>query len=105
MPVSEDSVSLYFPPPQRISLDERFFAILLPETPQERLETQELRQHIYRALQELTPDELKVIELRFQHKKSPGQVASQLGISRQKMRSLERRGLKKLRKYLQDWQQ
>ena len=99
----EDFHTLYFPPPQRIRLDERFFAILLPETPQDRVEAQELRQIVHRALKDLTPQELRVIELRYQHKKSPGQTASRLGISREEMEALEKKGLEKLRTHLQAW--
>jgi DNA-directed RNA polymerase specialized sigma subunit len=47
-----------------------------------RLKAQELRQLVHRALQELTDDEMRTIELRYQHKQSPGQAASRVGISR-----------------------
>ena len=86
--------------PQRTSLDERFVALLSPETPQDRIETQELRQILNRVLQTLAPTELKVIELRYQRKKSPGQVASQLGISREEITALEKKALEQLRKAL-----
>jgi len=39
---------------------------------------------------------MAVIEQRYQYKRSPGQVASKLGISRDEMAGLEARGLKKL---------
>lgn len=91
------------PAMRRVTLDERFFAALMPETPQDRLEAQELRQLVHQALQGLTTEELRVVELRFQHKKSPGQVAAQLHLSRPELRSLERQALAKLRQQLQDW--
>jgi RNA polymerase sigma factor (sigma-70 family) len=91
------------PTVKRITLDERFFAALLSETPQDRLEAQELRQLVHQALMGLSPEELRVIELRFQHKKSPGQVAAQLNLARSELRSLERQALAKLRRHLHDW--
>ena len=45
----------------RISLDERFVALFLPESPLDRVESQELRQIVLHALQELTPTEMKVV--------------------------------------------
>ena len=86
---------------ERIQLDERFISIFLDETPQDRVEAQELRQIVSRALQTLTPAEMAVIEQRYQYKKSPGQVASKLGISRDAMNDLEVSGLEKLRQPLQ----
>jgi len=102
---SEDRENLYFISPQRVRLDERFFALFLSESesPQDRIEAQELRQIVHQALQELTREELRVIELRYQHKKSPGQVASQLGLARQDMQALEKSALEKLRQRLQAW--
>ena len=64
-------------PKQRVALDERFITQLLPESVQDRIEGQELRQILLACLQTLSPAEHRVIELRFQHKKSRGQVASQ----------------------------
>ena len=46
-----------------------------------------------------------VIELRYQHKKSPGQTASRMGISRDEMTALEQSGLEKLRNGLENWHQ
>lgn len=89
--------------PQRVSLDERFLALFLPDDPQDRLEAQELRQIVHQALQDLTPREFRVIELRYQNKKSPGQAASLLGIPREEMQKLEKKGLEKLRQRLQAW--
>ena len=80
-----------------ISLDERFIALLVPETPLDRVESQELRQLVLHALQALTPEELKVVEGRFQHKKSPGAVARHLQLSRDDVQRLERQALDKLR--------
>ena len=82
---------------RRASLDERFLAILAPETPLDRVESQELRQLVMRALQELTPKELKVVENRFQRKRSVGQVASRLKIDRDEVSALEAAALAKLR--------
>ena len=85
----------------RVSLDERFITLFVDETPQDDVEAQELRQVVSRALQTLTPEEMAVIEQRYQYKRSPGQVASKLGISRDAMAGLEARGLKKLQGPLQ----
>ena len=82
---------------QRVGLDERFLAEFLPETPLDRVESQELRQQVMQALGELTRDELQVVELRFQHKKSPGQVASKLRMDRKAVAALERSALEKIR--------
>ncbi|HJP28966.1 MAG: sigma factor-like helix-turn-helix DNA-binding protein [Candidatus Latescibacteria bacterium] len=84
----------------RITLDERFVALFLPETPLARVESQELRQIVLHALEELTPQELKVVEGRYQHKRSPGAVASHLHIPSDEVRALERSALEKLRKPL-----
>ena len=78
-------------------MDERFLAEFLPETPLDRVESQELRQQVMQALRELTQDELQVVELRFQHKKSPGQVASKLRMNRKAVSALERSALRKIR--------
>ena len=88
---------------QRVPLDERFIELVLPETVEDRIEAQELRQILHKALQKLTPGELEVIGLRHQHKKSPGQVAAKLGISREEVARLERSALEKLRKPLEAW--
>jgi RNA polymerase sigma factor (sigma-70 family) len=90
-------------PVQQVRLDERFITFFLPQDAQTRLEAQELRQIVHQALQQLTADEFRVIELRYQHKKSPGQVASQMGLSRRKMQELEASGLDKIRRILKDW--
>ena len=92
-------------PPERTGFDERFVSLLIPEDAHDRLEAQELRQLVHRALQALTEDEMRVIELRYQHKKSPGQTASRMGISRDEMTALERSGLEKLRSGLENWHQ
>ena len=99
----EEVHDAYIPPPRQIRLDERFFALFFPETPQDRIEAQELRQIVHQALKDLTPEELRVIELRYQHKNSPGRTASRLGISRERMNELEKSGLDKLRLRLQAW--
>ncbi len=90
-------------PPIRARLDERFLATIIGETPLDRVEGQELRQVFMAALERLTDDELKVIELRFQRKKSPGQVASQLRIDREEVNARERRALEKLRGPISDY--
>ena len=82
---------------RRASLDERFLAILALETPLDRVESQEMRQLVMRALQELTPEELKVVEHRYQRKQSVGQVASRLKMERERVSSLETAALTKLR--------
>jgi len=82
---------------RRASLDERFLSILVPESPLDRVESQELRQLVMRALQELTPAELKVVEHRYQRKQSVGQVASRLKMERTRVSSLEAAALGKLR--------
>ena len=90
-------------PAERIRLDERFVSLLVTEDAQDRLEAQELRQLVHRALQALSDDEMRVIQLRYQHKKSPSQVAARLGLSRDAMAVLEQSGLEKLRQGLEDW--
>lgn len=90
-------------PAERIRLDERFVSLLVAEDAQDRLEAQELRQLVHRALQALSDNEMRVIQLRYQYKKSPGQVAARLGISRDAMAALEQSGLEKLRQGLEDW--
>ena len=82
---------------RRAFVDERFLAILVPETPLDRVESQELRQLVMRALQELAPEELKVVEHRYQRKQSVGQVASRLKMERGRVSSLEMAALAKLR--------
>lgn len=81
----------------RISLDERFVAMLLPQSPLDRVESQELRQIVLHALQKLTPQEMKVVEGRYQKKRSLGAVASHLQIPRDEVSALERSALEKLR--------
>lgn len=81
----------------RVSLDERFLAMFLPDTPLDRVEGQELRQIVSRALQKLTPDELAIVEQRYQHKRSPGAVASRLQMDRDRVADLEQSALEKLR--------
>ena len=92
-------------PPERTNFDERFVSLLIPQDAQDRLEAQELRQLVHRALQKLTDDEMRTIELRYQYKQSPGQAASRMGISREEMAALEESGLQKLRSGLDDWHQ
>lgn len=102
MPVF-DIVSEELPagPVQRVTLDERFIAYFLPDTTQDRIEAQELRQILLQSLQSLNSRELRVVELRYQHKKSRGQVASQLDLSREELMAVEREALEKLRRPLQ----
>lgn len=84
----------------RVALDERFVAVLLPDTPLDRVESQELRQIVMHALEGLTPQELKVVESRYQHKRSLGAAASQLQLPRDEVRRLEKSALDKLRRPL-----
>ena len=88
---------------EKVVLDERFVAQFIGETPLDRVEAQELRQVMLRALQSLTRDELRVVELRYQHKKSRGQVASKLELSRENLATVETAALDKLRKPLSDY--
>ena len=91
-------------PPKRQPLDEQvFFQLFSGEDPQATIEAQELRQLLQQAFKELTPEERHIIEMRYQHKKSPGQTASQLNIPRKKLQTLERSGLKKIGQHLQAW--
>ncbi len=92
--------SLSEPKPQRISLNERFVELFISDGIEERVESQELRQILHRVLRELEPEELQVIELRHQHKKSPGYVAAKLGLSREEANKLESRALQRIRDYL-----
>ena len=88
---------------QKTTLDERFLANLLPETALDRVESQELRQVFMKALDELSPDELKVVELRFQHKKSKGQTASRLRVDRDAVERLEASAIDKLRRPIAEY--
>ena len=96
--IAEDSASAN--PHSRISLDERFIEMVLPDSPLDRVASQELRQIVMHALEQLTPQELKVVEGRYQHKRSPGAVASHLKISPAEVRTLEQSALAKLRRPL-----
>ncbi len=87
----------------RVPLDERFIALLLPESPLDRVESQELRRIVSGALERLTPQELTVVKLRYQQKRSPGAVASRLRLSRQEVQDLEGSALEKLRQPLVDY--
>ena len=87
----------------RVPLDERFVALLLPESPLDNVESQELRRIVSGALERLTPQELTVVKLRYQQKRSPGAVASRLRISRQEVLDLEGGALEKLRQPLVDY--
>ena len=87
----------------RTTLDERFLANFLPESPLDRVESQELRQVFRKALDDLSPDELKVVELRFQHKKSKGQIASRLRMARATVDRLEASAIDKLRRPIAEY--
>lgn len=87
----------------RVALDERFIAALLPESPLDRVETQELRTLVLRALRTLSPRQRQVIEQRFQHKRSPGATASRLRMSRDEAVFLEYQALEKLRRPLVEY--
>jgi RNA polymerase sigma factor (sigma-70 family) len=91
-------------PPERVALDERFITLFLPEDAHERLEAQELRQVVHHAMNTLSKDEFRVIESRYQHKKSPGQAASRMGMTRDAIVELEQSALKKLRTALVSYQ-
>ena len=83
---------------QRVGFDERFLANLISEDPLDRVESEELRRVFMAALADLSPDELKVVEMRFQHKKSPGQTASRLRMDRDAVAKLESSAVEKLRR-------
>ena len=91
-------------PLDRTGLDERFITLFLDEDAQERLEAQELRQLVHRAMNDLSDLEFRVIELRYQFKKSPGQAAYKIGIAREKLFEVETKALNKLRNALTHWQ-
>ncbi|MCC7261949.1 MAG: hypothetical protein IT369_05415 [Candidatus Latescibacteria bacterium] len=83
-----------------LSLDERLIVQLQEITPLDNIEAQEFRQVVMKALQELHPDELRVMEIRYQFKKSPGQAAKQLGLAPEELKRRERSALRKLRRKL-----
>jgi RNA polymerase sigma factor (sigma-70 family) len=92
--------------PRKVALHDNVaegYGLHAPDSPVDRIEAQELRQLVHQAMQQLTADELRVIELRHQHKRSPGQVASRLGISRTRLAELEKSGLAKIRCRLKAW--
>ncbi len=93
-------------PPRRVELDDRIaglYGLCTPDLAADRLEAQELRQLVHQALQQLSADEMRVIELRYQRKHSPGQAASRLGLSPQHLAELETNGLQKIRAFLLGW--
>ena len=83
-----------------VALDERFVTMFLDDTPLDRVESQELRQIVMRALQGLTPSELKVVETRYQLKNSPGATAARLRLPKEEVAALEQSALNKLSKPL-----
>ena len=91
-------------PLDRTGLDERFITLFLDEDAQERLEAQELRQLVHRAMNDLSDLEFRVIESRYQYKKSPGQAAYKIGIAREELCEVEKNALEKLRNALTHWQ-
>jgi RNA polymerase sigma factor (sigma-70 family) len=88
------------PDARPLSLDERLVVQFQAQTPLDNLEAQEFRQVVMKALQALNPEELRVMELRYQFKKSPGQAAMQLGLSPEQLKRRERSALRKLRQHL-----
>jgi len=88
------------PKGRSLPLDERLILHLQGPTPLDHIEAQEFRQVVMKALQQLDPEELRVMEIRYQFKKSPGQAAKQLGLSPQELKRRERRALGKLRQHL-----
>ena len=96
----------FIKPPRKTNLHDNIAGIYgyyTAETASHRLESQELRQLVHQALEQLTADELRVVELRFQHKKSPGQVASKLSLARGSLTQLESSALGKIRAMLLNW--
>ena len=61
------------------------------------MEAQEFRQLLLEVLNKLEPQELKILELRYQKKKSPGQTASLLKIDRETLQAIEGSALTKVR--------
>ena len=86
---------------ERVELDERFISLLLPEDPQDDIEAEELRALLQESMQLLTPQEFKVIDLRHQRKYSPGRASVRLDITRERLETVEKKALRKLRKALQ----
>ena len=85
---------------ERLSLDERFLVHFMPETPLDRVEINEFRQLLVHALQKLTPVELNVVEHRFQHKRSPSQIARSLTLPKDQVLQHLSNALEKLRQSL-----
>lgn len=83
-----------------LSLDERLIVQLQEVTPLDNIEAQEFRQVVMKGLQQLDPEELRVMELRYQFKKSPGQAAMQLGLTPAQLKRREHSALRKLRQHL-----
>lgn len=90
-------------PTARVPLDERFISLLLPDSPLDLVESQELRQVVTGALERLNSREFEVVKLRYQEKRSPGAVAALLRLSRQEVRDLEGSALEKLREPLVEY--
>ena len=103
MPFDKVSDDLTPGPFQRVALDERFIATLVPYSPQDSLEAQEFRQILHASLQTLSPTEFRIVELRFQHKKSRSQVSSKLKLDREELIKLEDQALNKLRQPLREY--
>ena len=103
MPFDKVSDDLSPGPMQRVALDERFIATLVPYSPQDSIEAQEFRQILHASLQTLSPAEFRVVELRFQHKKSRSQVSSKLRLDREELIKLETEALNKPRQPLHEY--
>ncbi len=88
---------------ERLSLDERFLIHFVSTTPLDRVETNEFRELLVRALQMLTPVELSVVEHRFQHKRSPAQIARALSLPKDQIMEHLSNALGKLRQPLAEY--
>ena len=88
---------------QRVSLEERFLTLLLPDGVEERIEADELRQLVRQALEGLPPEQLRVIEMRYLQKKSRGRIAAVLELSPEKVAELEKSALEDMRQPLEKW--
>ena len=68
----------------------------------ETVETRLLQEEVGRALDRLTPDQRRVIVLRFGQRMKAVEIAEMLGKSEEAIRALQRRSLASLRKSLED---
>lgn len=70
-------------------------------TPEQYAEQQERYEQLYRALEQLAPDQRELIRLRYTHKMSNGEMAGILGKSEEAVRQMYSRTLHQLRRIYQ----